>query len=66
MPDGVGPGGETRFEIVGANAAAGETEAPVPEPDAEPPEHEIARAAKATMYTLGSGGLLRCLGTVIP
>jgi hypothetical protein len=66
MPEGVGPGGETRFGIVGANAAGGGTEAPVPEGDAEPPEHEIPRPAKATMRTPGSLGLLRCLDTVIP
>lgn len=66
MPGGAGPGGETRFGTVGANAAGGETEAPVAEGDTEPPEHEIPRPATATTHTQRGVGLLRFLDTVIP
>jgi len=66
MPEGVGRVGETRFGTVGENAAGGETEAPVAEGDAEPPEHEIPRPAIARTHTQRGVGPLRCLDTVIP
>ena len=65
MPGGAGPGGETRFGTVGANAARGETEAPVAEGDAEPPEHEIPSPATATTKTQRSVGVLRFLDMAI-